>query len=152
LKALNDTGVRQEIIDRIAMLSPQSPRRWGRMTPNQMLCHLTDSMKGAIGEKSLGRVDNVISRTLIKWIGLKTPFPWYHGARTMPEMDQMVGGTPPVEFETDRQRLVKILIRVTESDRDFQWRTHPFFGSMSEWEWQRWAYLHADHHLRQFGV
>jgi hypothetical protein len=29
---------------------------------------------------------------------------------------------------------------------------HPFFGQMTEKEWMRWGYLHADHHLRQFGV
>ncbi len=28
---------------------------------------------------------------------------------------------------------------------------HPFFGAMSRQEWLRWGYLHADHHLRQFG-
>ena len=22
----------------------------------------------------------------------------------------------------------------------------------TEWEWMRWGYLHADHHLRQFGL
>jgi hypothetical protein len=25
------------------------------------------------------------------------------------------------------------------------------FGPMSERDWMRWGYLHADHHLRQFG-
>jgi hypothetical protein len=29
--------------------------------------------------------------------------------------------------------------------------THPFFGPMSREDWLRWGYLHADHHLRQFG-
>ena len=28
----------------------------------------------------------------------------------------------------------------------------PMFGSMTEWEWARWAYLHMDRHLRQLGV
>jgi hypothetical protein len=25
------------------------------------------------------------------------------------------------------------------------------FGPMTEKDWMRWGYLHADHHLRQFG-
>jgi len=29
---------------------------------------------------------------------------------------------------------------------------HPIFGGMSERAWLRWAYLHTDHHLRQFGT
>ncbi len=32
-----------------------------------------------------------------------------------------------------------------------QLATHPYFGNLTKWEWMRWAYLHADHHLRQFG-
>jgi hypothetical protein len=28
---------------------------------------------------------------------------------------------------------------------------HPIFGPMSRENWMRWGYLHADHHLRQFG-
>ena len=27
----------------------------------------------------------------------------------------------------------------------------PMFGHMSEKDWMQWGYLHADHHLRQFG-
>jgi hypothetical protein len=29
---------------------------------------------------------------------------------------------------------------------------HGVFGRMTLEDWQRWAYKHADHHLRQFGV
>ena len=29
--------------------------------------------------------------------------------------------------------------------------SHPMFGPMTAADWMRWGYLHADHHLRQFG-
>ena len=29
---------------------------------------------------------------------------------------------------------------------------HGFFGRMSTADWQRWAYKHTNHHLRQFGL
>jgi hypothetical protein len=122
------------------------------MTPNQMLCHLSDSFKGVIGEKPLGRKSNFVSRTLIKWVALRAPITWPPGVQTMPEMDQEIGGTPPAQFERDRARLEDLIDRVTSANRDFQWTEHPGFGALSEWEWQRWAYLHVDHHLRQFGV
>ncbi len=38
------------------------------------------------------------------------------------------------------------------AQRDFAFASHPVFGELSEWEWMRWGYLHADHHLRQFGT
>ena len=31
-------------------------------------------------------------------------------------------------------------------------RAHGVFGAMALRDWQRWAYKHVDHHLRQFGV
>jgi hypothetical protein len=29
---------------------------------------------------------------------------------------------------------------------------HPILGPLSQSEWHRWAFLHTDHHLRQFGL
>jgi hypothetical protein len=63
-----------------------------------------------------------------------------------------VGGTKPSEFEADRQELIRLtqLFRQTPPDRSGV--LHPIFGRMSSAQWLRWAYLHMDHHLRQFGV
>jgi hydrogenase maturation factor HypF (carbamoyltransferase family) len=61
------------------------------------------------------------------------------------------GGTSPVEFERDLRELRSLLERFTRQPREFTWAAHPHFGTMNEEEWMRLAYLHADHHLRQFG-
>ena len=71
----------------------------------------------------------------------------------MPELDQQAGGgTSPVEFARDKRELRALLERFTKQPPDFSWGEHPHFGAMSEREWMRLAYLHADHHLRQFGT
>ena len=31
------------------------------------------------------------------------------------------------------------------------WPRHPIFLDLTQTQWMRWGYLHADHHLRQFG-
>ena len=36
---------RAEILRRIEALTPRSERRWGRMTPHQMVCHLSDACR-----------------------------------------------------------------------------------------------------------
>jgi hypothetical protein len=152
MKILADPDCKMEILTRLRRVSTDSQRRWGKMTPSQMLCHLTDAFKGVMGEKDLGRQDNFLTRTVVKWIFLKAPLTWPHGLRTMPEMDQEIGGTPPAEFEKDRVALEEAIDKFTSSNRSFQWHPHPAFAEMSEWEWQRWGYLHMDHHLRQFGA
>ena len=88
----------------------------------------------------------------MKWVALYVPFPWPKGVPTRPEMEQGVGGTPPGDFGRDRANLESVIQSFSDPNRQFQWQPHPIFGKMSETEWMRWGYLHADHHLRQFGV
>ncbi len=67
------------------------------------------------------------------------------------ELDQQGGGgTWPMDFERDLRELRSLLERFTKQPRDFTWGVHPHFGAMNEREWMRLAYLHTDHHLRQF--
>ncbi len=152
LKNLNNPADLTEILTRLTKLRPDSPRQWGKMTPHQMLCHLSDSYQIAMGERDAEARDNFLSRTVVKWIALDTPLPWAKGFKTGLTADQEIGGTPPVEFERDRQRLAEIIRRFTTAQRDFQFASHPVFGAMSETEWLRWGYLHANHHFRQFGI
>jgi len=42
-------------------------------------------------------------------IALHSMFPWPHGVKTMPEVDQEIGGTKPVEFERDKRALEALI-------------------------------------------
>jgi hypothetical protein len=140
-----------EILNRLAKLTADSPRQWGRMTVNQMLCHLADSYSLALGMKQASRMPVMIPRPVMKWVALNVPMRWPKNLATRPEMAQEFGGTPPVGFEEDRQRLVEILKGFCEAERNFETIEHPIFLRMRHSDWLRWGYLHADHHLRQFG-
>jgi hypothetical protein len=74
------------------------------------------------------------------------------GFKTVPELDQQAEGTPPEEFDKNMPELQNLVDRFTHQLREFQWQPHPQFGYMSDREWMRLAYLHMDHHLRQFRV
>ena len=71
---------------------------------------------------------------------------------TVPEVDQEVGGTRPGEFTEDLKDVEGLLNTVASRRGIGQWPDHPIFGPMSEGDWLRWAYLHTEHHLRQFGL
>ena len=86
------------------------------------------------------------------WVFERHRVPWPKGFKTVPELDQQVGGTPPVVFDNDVRGLRNLVDRFTGRPRDFKWQPHPQFGQMSEKEWMRLGYLHMDHHLRQFGA
>jgi hypothetical protein len=150
-KSLTDSSARAAVMARLERLKPESPRRWGRMTAHQAICHLSDSFRGVMAPTPPKSVSTLFSRTVVKWIALRAPMPWPHGVQTPPEVDQEIGGTKPVEFALDRSTLAAAIDEFSRrTGHDLQ--PHPIFGRLSTWEWQRWGYLHIDHHLRQFGA
>jgi hypothetical protein len=121
------------------------------MSAHQMVCHLGDSFRMALGEKPASSASGLFQRTVLKWTALYLPLRWPPGIRTMPEVDQELGGTRPAEFAADLANLEAQMERFTRPDQRFA-AAHPIFGRMSDRAWLRWAYLHMDHHLRQFGA
>lgn len=153
MKTLAREQDRAEVLGRLKAVRPDSPRRWGRMSAHQMVCHLSDAFLMGLGEKTVSDATGLRQRTVIKWIALYMPLPWPLGRiRTRPEIDQEVGGTTPGDFAADVARLEGLVEAVTAQPRSFEWPPHPIFGRMSEAAWLRWGYLHMDHHLRQFGA
>jgi hypothetical protein len=122
------------------------------MSAHQMLCHLNDSFLAVMGERYVSSATGPLQRTVVKWVALYAPIPWPKGVPTRPEMDQLIGGTAPVEFDRDKRALVTVIERFSSPKRNFEWSAHPIFGQMPDPEWLRWGYVHTDHHLRQFGV
>jgi Protein of unknown function (DUF1569) len=152
MRRLGDVGVQESLSFRIAALRPDSDRRWGRMSAHQMVCHLNDSFLVCLGEKDVSLATGPIQRSLFKWMALYFPAPWPKNIPTRPEVKQGAGGTCPTDFDSDRDTLLKLIKRFCNGSCEFREYAHPFFGKMRDREWLRWAYLHVDHHLRQFGV
>jgi len=150
-ETLTDPALRAALVARLQRLAPDSPRQWGRMTPHQAICHLSDSFRDMMSATPISSVATPFSRTFVRWIALHSGLPWPHGVKTRPEVDQEIGGTKPVEFGSDRQQLEGLIEQfAARSGHDLQ--PHPMFGRMTTTEWQHWGWRHTDHHLRQFGV
>ena len=152
MKNLRNTKDKGEIARRLQSVQPDSQRLWGKMPAHQMICHLSDGFRMYMGEKKVDAVGGIYPSRVLRWVALWAPLRWPKGFQTMKELDQQGGGgTSPVDFERDLRELRSLLERFTKQPRDFTWGAHPHFGTMNEKEWMRLAYLHADHHLRQFG-
>jgi hypothetical protein len=146
---LNDRD-RREIFERLANLHSNAQAKWGTMSAHQMICHLGDSLRAALGEKYISPGTSFFMRNILKPLALWAPIPWVHGFKTRPEMDQQQGGTPPVDFASDLEKLRILFERFCTWKSEFA--PHAMFGQMSEAARMRHAYLHFDHHLRQFGA
>ena len=157
MKSLYQQHRFEEIAQRLDSLRPDSPRQWGRMTPNGAVCHLSDAFKMVLGERTRQpdpdgpRFDTFRNRVIGRIYALSTPLPWPKGVPTSPGVDQDKEGSPPGVFEEDIADLHAVLTRFQDRDgRDMV--PHIAFRQLTRGEWGRWGYRHMDHHLRQFGA
>ena len=139
---------RTALLRRIAALTPASPRRWGRMSVDAMVCHLGESARMALGDlptvsKSKRAFQTFPLKHLILYV---VPFP--KGAPTAPELI----AAQPQAFEAERARLLELLARLVERGGDGAGPAHPLFGPLSYAEWGVATYKHSDHHLKQFSA
>jgi hypothetical protein len=140
----------EALIVRLQRLEPQTERRWGRLSAHEMLCHLADSFKGALGERPFVPAPSWFARAVIRRLALHTSLRWSKGFPTRPEFDPKRAGTKPESFEADRETTTIMIRRFAAPDACYG--THPLFGVMTRDEWLTWGARHADHHLRQFGL
>jgi hypothetical protein len=153
MKTLSNPEDKEEILERLQSIGPETPRLWGKMSAHEMICHLSDGCKMYIGEKRAEPAPGRVPPALLRWIAIWVPIPWPKGFPTARELDQQGGGgTPPAQFAVDKRTLCELIERLARRPKDFEWQPHPHFGQMSERSWMRLAYLHANHHLRQFGA
>lgn len=137
----------QSRIDRLAL---DARPLWGGMSAGQMVCHLTDSCKVALGETPTTLKPGILSNRFVRWLIISV-FPLPRGkAKTKPEFLL----TRPADWEADRQVFRQYLDRVLIKGQDSQakWNVHPSFGVMGTAQYGKLMYKHMDHHLRQFGV
>lgn len=121
------------------------------MSSHEMICHLSDSFRGVMGERTVAMVPaSALKRRLLRLFALHVPLRWPPGVPTMAEVDPKRKGTRPAVFAADRDELVTLTRRFASPDA--RHTRHPLFGELTRDEWLTWGYRHMDHHLRQFGV
>jgi len=114
-----------------------------------MVVHLGDGAEAALARRPFSAPSRRASRVL-KWIALRLPLPWPHGIRA--GADPATRAVSANAFTADRDRAVQTLGELAAAPASALAARHPIFGAMSRADWQRWAFLHTDHHLRQFGL
>jgi hypothetical protein len=146
LRTVSDPATLAALRARLARLTLDHERRWGSMTAQQMAVHLAEVAEGALGRRSLGA--DLRPNRLLMAVALYLPLPWPRGIKT--GLDPASAQLRAEDFDADLERAVQALEAVAAAHR-FTLR-HPVFGPLTRAQWHRWAYLHADHHLRQFGL
>lgn len=143
---LHDPATRQSICARLQQLAPDTVHRWGKMTVDQMLWHVSKGLAQALGE--IPAAPNSVP--VPKWLAKLVVFnlPWPKGAPTAPDLVAVDRHT----FEKERQRCLQLIDKFAAADLRAPWVPSASFGPLTGSEWSRFQAKHLDHHLRQFGV
>lgn len=144
---------RHALLGRLGRLSPAATPRWGRLAAPQMLAHLGDAARLALGEITAPAQNRGAARILRHapakhLLVYVLPFP-----HNVPRVRALFT-TAPTTWTQDRDTLALLFERLSAraTQPHTVWPEHPFFGRLSTRAWGVLGYSHTDHHLRQFGV
>lgn len=136
-----------DLSKRVERLQTDMNPKWGKFTCLQMLAHLNDGARMALGDLPVAAKSGPLriwplNYLVIYWL------PWPKGAPTAPELL----ARKPEPIDQEKSVLVKLMQDFTKKDRASSWPDHPVFGKLSADDWGVLIYRHIDHHLTQFGV
>ncbi|MEP7325016.1 MAG: DUF1569 domain-containing protein [Gemmatimonadota bacterium] len=148
-RSLRDPAGRSAILDRLARLTPAHERRWGKMEPAQLLPHLGEGLRMALGERRMeGPIKRGLGALIFRYLAIHR-FPWPEGKIPAP---RGTFKTPSAGWEQDRKLLIELIERFAAAEPGLFAVEHPSFGRMRPKDWDVLQYRHLDHHFRQFGA
>jgi hypothetical protein len=143
-KLLHDPEVYASIRKRIESLRVDTPRKWGKMSIDQMLWHVNVSMREAVGEYKPTLKAPPLPKALMRWMILNMP--WGRGAPTRPDMKVV----SVHNFEEQKAQCLALLERIYRQSLTTPWPPSVTMGRMTGKHWSQLTAMHLDHHLRQF--
>jgi hypothetical protein len=147
MPSLRNQTIRNGLIQRLQRLTPESKPQWGSLDAPRLLCHLADTFQMSLGNLSIPSANTkMLQRFPLKHLFLYVaPFP--KGAKAPAELLS----TLPGDFESDRERAIGLLEHLAATPRGGG-AEHPFFGPLTNEEWNVLQCKHIGHHLKQFDL
>lgn len=149
MKTIFDHETHSDLIERLGRLASGTERKWGKMSPSQMMEHTARALEMATGDVPMqqafiGKAIGWIFKG--KFLGEK-PFP-----QNSPTGPTLIIKDDP-NFEGTRERLKALITQFHAlGDAGVDGNVHGFFGQLTGEQWGETQYKHVDHHLRQFGL
>lgn len=143
---LHDPSVRASLEQRLNSLAPDAPRRWGTMSVEQMLWHVNQGLRMALGDAAFRPIPVPLPRPVMKFLVLNLP--WPKGAPTHPQ----AVATGQYDFHKERAECLALIDKMCCRRLDEPWPDSPTFGKVSGSFASRLQAKHLDHHFKQFSA
>ena len=147
VKNMFEPVVKDELIDRINKLTPQTQPLWGKMNVSQMMAHVQVPIGVGMGKNKLQRslMGKIFGPIAKKSFVSDKPF-----KRNLPTDRSFVMINSQKDFEKEKQSLIDMINHFNQEN--IVTEIHPFFGKLTKEQWSTGTWKHLDHHLQQFGV
>ncbi|WP_158974229.1 DUF1569 domain-containing protein [Cellulophaga sp. L1A9] len=147
MKSIFDEAIKNELTERISLLTENSERKWGKMTVGQMAWHCQYPLKLAIENKPTSKKGNLLVQLFFKK-SMYNDKAWRKNLPTAPQLK----AKEPKNFADEVKVLQQLMLDTHHLKSREEWNAHPFFGRFTKEQWGQMQYKHLDHHLTQFGV
>lgn len=139
-----------QIVQRLNKLKGDAARKWGTMTPAEMLRHCRAQIDFILHPDPDAKIYKTMFRfSPVRFLALYG-IPWPKNSKTAPEMDVTKKLKDTSDFEQEKQLMLEALGKLYHAENVEA--IHPLFGKMGKDNWGRVVWKHLDHHLRQFGL
>jgi hypothetical protein len=141
----------QEYINRINNLTPETQRKWGKMSVDQVLAHLNVAYDLTFTPEKFPKPSFIAKFLLSRFVKPKitNEIPYKQSLPTSPAFiiaDER-------NFEEEKAKLIGNIQRVQQLGREaFEGKENINFGKMAAQDWNNMFAKHLNHHLDQFGV
>lgn len=136
----------------LADIHPDTPAAWGKMSVQQMIEHMSDSLRIANGRdpKDCVTPPDHLPKMQAFMMSDK-PFKENTPNAQLPDTP------PPCRFDNVQDAIGELQQELNEfvdvfGEDKTKVITNPFFGDLNYEQWVQLLYKHSLHHLRQFGV
>jgi hypothetical protein len=153
MKSIFNPNDKDQLLARITNLKNTSQPLWGKMTVNEMICHVSDPFRDFLKIRTIKTAVPFFLRPLLKMMVLgKKPF-----GKNQPTVKPYLqsskgGGTKSKGFETDVEELKNLINKFVFSDSNMELGNHGALGVLTKEQAGLYSWKHLDHHLGQFGV
>lgn len=150
MRNIGNPSVLEDLVTRLGGLTPAQPCVWGTMNAQQMALHLGDASAAVLKQRPFKSTPRERPATLQRFVLLHLLPAMPRGIKSGAEPAAVV--TDPARFGSDVERAASLLQQLAAASPDTLVNCHPILGPMTRSNWMRWAFMHTDHHLRQFGL
>ncbi len=144
--------LRNEFVNKLRQIAPDAKGLWGKMNPQQMVEHMSYSLRQANGKDKytvLTPEENVPK--MQAFLMSDKPFRENTPNQLLPDEPPAPTKVGMNEALEELQAEINDFFKVFEQTPDLT-VTNPFFGDLNYDMWVQLLHKHGWHHLRQFGI